>query len=114
VNDHDKAQHPAQQSEHARELPGLLNLLETVDRQITPEHVTQRFRKLLIDGIRDHLAMQEALAVSAEPRSASTARTLEAEPLLTPAEVATMFRVDPKTISRWTKAGKLTSIRTLG
>ena len=43
-----------------------------------------------------------------------TARTPEAEPLLTPAEVATMFRVDPKTVTRWAKAGKLTSIRTLG
>ena len=37
-----------------------------------------------------------------------------AEPLLTPAEVAAMFRVDPKTDTRWAKAGKLTSIRTLG
>jgi len=37
-----------------------------------------------------------------------------AEPLLTPAEVATIFRVDPKTVTRWAKAGKLTSIRTLG
>jgi excisionase family DNA binding protein len=43
-----------------------------------------------------------------------TARTTESEPLLTPAEVATMFRVDPKTVTRWAKAGKLTSIRTLG
>ena len=41
-------------------------------------------------------------------------RTPDAEPLLTPAEVATMFRVDPKTVTRWAKAGKLTSIRTLG
>ena len=36
------------------------------------------------------------------------------ENLLTPAEVATLFRVDPKTVTRWAKAGKLTSIRTLG
>jgi excisionase family DNA binding protein len=36
------------------------------------------------------------------------------EPLLTPSEVATLFRVDPKTVTRWAKAGKLTSIRTLG
>ena len=43
-----------------------------------------------------------------------SARTPEAEPLLTPAEVATMFRVDPKTVTRWAKAGKLTSSRTLG
>jgi excisionase family DNA binding protein len=44
----------------------------------------------------------------------TTRQTTEAEPLLTPAEVATMFRVDPKTVTRWAKAGKLTSIRTLG
>ena len=40
--------------------------------------------------------------------------TDETEPLMTPAEVAAMFRVDPKTVTRWAKAGKLTSIRTLG
>ena len=32
---------------------------------------------------------------------------LEAEPLLTPGEVAVLFRVDYKTVSRWAKAGKL-------
>ena len=42
-----------------------------------------------------------------------SSRTPEAEALLTPAEVATMFRVDPKTVTRWAKSGKLTSIRTL-
>jgi len=42
------------------------------------------------------------------------AHTPDTEALLTPAEVATMFRVDPKTVTRWAKAGKLTSIRTLG
>ena len=36
------------------------------------------------------------------------------EKLLTPAEVASLFRVDPKTVSRWAKAGKLTTIKTLG
>ncbi|HEY0560840.1 MAG: excisionase/Xis, DNA-binding [Mycobacterium sp.] len=41
-------------------------------------------------------------------------RAQDAEPLLTPAEVASMFRVDPKTVTRWAKSGKLTSIRTLG
>ena len=34
--------------------------------------------------------------------------------LMTPSEVAQMFRVDPKTVTRWAKSGKLTSIRTLG
>ncbi len=41
-------------------------------------------------------------------------RPMDPEALLTPAEVATMFRVDPKTVTRWAKSGKLSSIRTLG
>ena len=40
-------------------------------------------------------------------------RTTEEE-LLTPSEVAKLFRVDPKTVTRWAKSGKLSSIRTLG
>lgn len=36
------------------------------------------------------------------------------EELLTPSEVAKLFRVDPKTVTRWAKAGRLSSIRTLG
>ena len=43
-----------------------------------------------------------------------TTRTPDAEPLLTPAEVATMFRVDPKTVTRWASAGRIGSIRTPG
>jgi excisionase family DNA binding protein len=39
---------------------------------------------------------------------------IDDDPLLTPSEVARMFRVDPKTVTRWAKAGKLTTIRTLG
>ncbi|HEX2704280.1 MAG TPA: BldC family transcriptional regulator [Candidatus Lustribacter sp.] len=38
----------------------------------------------------------------------------DSDRLLTPAEVAGMFRVDPKTVTRWAKAGKLGAIRTLG
>lgn len=34
--------------------------------------------------------------------------------LLTPAEAAAIFRVDPKTVARWAETGKLSSIRTLG
>ncbi|MEV8636482.1 BldC family transcriptional regulator [Streptosporangium sp. NPDC051023] len=36
------------------------------------------------------------------------------ERLLTPAEVARMFRVDPKTVNRWAREGRLTSTRTPG
>lgn len=39
---------------------------------------------------------------------------VDPEALLTPSEVASLFRVDPKTVTRWAKAGKLSSIRTLG
>lgn len=34
--------------------------------------------------------------------------------LLTPSEVAALFRVDPKTVTRWAQQGKIRSIRTLG
>jgi len=34
--------------------------------------------------------------------------------LLTPAEVAAILRVDPKTVTRWARGGKLSSIRTPG
>ena len=36
------------------------------------------------------------------------------ERLLTPGEVAQMFRVDPKTVTRWASAGRIGSIRTPG
>lgn len=34
--------------------------------------------------------------------------------LLTPGEVAEMFRVDPKTVTRWAVAGRIGSVRTPG
>lgn len=46
--------------------------------------------------------------------SITPALVTESENLLTPSEVANLFRVDPKTVTRWAKAGKLTSIRTVG
>ena len=36
------------------------------------------------------------------------------ERLLTPGEVATLFRVDPKTVTRWAASGRISSIRTPG
>ncbi len=36
------------------------------------------------------------------------------ERLLTPGEVALMFRVDPKTVARWASSGRVGSIRTPG
>ena len=38
----------------------------------------------------------------------------ERNDLLTPAEVAELFRVNPKTVTRWARAGKISAVRTLG
>ena len=43
-----------------------------------------------------------------------TSQHSEPEHLLTPAEVAALFRVDPKTVTRWAEQGRLTTVRTLG
>lgn len=34
--------------------------------------------------------------------------------LLTPAEVAALFRVDPRTVTRWARDGLITSVKTPG
>lgn len=39
---------------------------------------------------------------------------VEGEALLTPGEVASLFGVTRATVTRWAKAGKITSLRTLG
>lgn len=36
------------------------------------------------------------------------------EPLLTPGEVAALFKVGPKSVTRWAKAGKLSCLFTPG
>ena len=36
------------------------------------------------------------------------------EELMTPGQVAKLFAVDPKTVSRWANSGKITSVKTLG
>lgn len=38
----------------------------------------------------------------------------EQDELMTPGEVAALFGVDPKTVTRWASAGKLNALRTLG
>jgi excisionase family DNA binding protein len=47
-------------------------------------------------------------------RLATPAPAPAPQALLTPAEVAALFRVDPKTVTRWSKTGKISSIRTIG
>ncbi len=48
------------------------------------------------------------------PLAAATDVQPAVEQLLTPGEVARMFGVDPKTVSRWADGGKLDALRTLG
>jgi excisionase family DNA binding protein len=47
-------------------------------------------------------------------KDARMAEETSPDALLTPAEVAALFRVNPKTVTRWARAGKITAIRTLG
>lgn len=42
------------------------------------------------------------------------ARGEEIGPLMTPTEVARLFHVDPKTVTRWARAGRISCVRTLG
>ena len=54
---------------------------------------------------------------SSDPSPSGTDGVLPAagpDRLLTPGEVAELFRVNPKTVTRWARAGKLSAIRTLG
>ncbi len=44
----------------------------------------------------------------------TTTNAQDTERLLTPGEVAGLFRVDPKTVTRWAAAGRLGALRTLG
>ncbi|HUV11246.1 MAG TPA: BldC family transcriptional regulator [Acidimicrobiia bacterium] len=47
-------------------------------------------------------------------RSVESENSDEPDELLTPAEVASLFRVNPKTVTRWHRSGKISAIRTLG
>lgn len=40
--------------------------------------------------------------------------TKQTDKVMTPGEVARVFRVDPKTVSRWAAAGRLRYFRTMG
>ncbi len=63
-------------------------------------------------ALRNNQSLDDvATAVVANP---DLIQAEDPETLLKPAEVAAMFRVDPKTITRWARAGQLTAIHTLG
>jgi excisionase family DNA binding protein len=52
--------------------------------------------------------------VDAKERDAKERAVDTGDRLLTPGEVAALFRVDPKTVTRWAAAGRISSIRTPG
>jgi excisionase family DNA binding protein len=56
------------------------------------------------------LKLRRTLMATSNPPAAPDG----AEHLLTPGEVASLFRVDPKTVTRWASAGRIGSIRTPG
>jgi excisionase family DNA binding protein len=45
---------------------------------------------------------------------ATTSIISDEDALLTPSEVAGLFRVNAKTVTRWARDGKISAIRTLG
>jgi excisionase family DNA binding protein len=47
-------------------------------------------------------------------QEARGAHSAQPEALLAPAEVAQLFGVGPKTVTRWARTGKLNAVRTLG
>ncbi|MEV5651808.1 BldC family transcriptional regulator [Nocardia sp. NPDC052254] len=51
-------------------------------------------------------------AITAASRTLGSVNGQEA--LLTPGQVAALFHVDPKTVTRWAHAGRLGSLRTPG
>lgn len=57
---------------------------------------------------------QHTGAAQGTPASTNGGGAEPPEKLLTPGEVALMFRVDPKTVTRWASAGRIGSIRTPG
>jgi excisionase family DNA binding protein len=65
------------------------------------------------NGHRD-VCLQRNRSRTTEMRMATSDDLDAPEALLTPSEVAQLFRVNPKTVTRWARAGKLTAIRTLG
>jgi excisionase family DNA binding protein len=53
-------------------------------------------------------------AASNQAMTTQTITTTDAVRLLTPGEVARLFSVDPKTVTKWANTGRLTCIRTIG
>ena len=65
-------------------------------------------------GSKSSLGRRARAFVDAKERDAKERVVDTGDRLLTPGEVAALFRVDPKTVTRWAAAGRISSIRTPG
>ena len=78
MNDYGKSQNDmAKPEERAHELIDQLNLLEAVDRCITPEHVARRFRELL-DDIGDNSLLAPLSATVGDDTTAARSDAVQA------------------------------------
>lgn len=75
----------------------------------TATHVTHRCTKCQMRQVQGHDHPAEGKGGHAMRKT-----EIEIPAVLTPGEVARVLRVDPKTITRWARNGKLPSFRTLG
>ena len=66
------------------------------------------------DGCNDRGQITDNRRERTDKRVLIPQETPVADELLTPAEVAVMFRVNPKTVTRWARDGKISAVRTLG
>jgi len=98
VNDDSKSQNDMTKPDaQAQELTELLNLLEAVDRRITPEHVTKRFRELL-DDIGD--GGLTGAAADRQPREAPSQMNGEDQVTRWPQEGSAERTPDPAALNR--------------
>jgi len=80
---------------------------------LTPNITSVRFR-LMSGNVSLHPltpCIRAARLRKDSPPMTTPASAPNAGRLLTPGEVATIFRVDPKTVTRWAKNGRISSIR---
>ena len=74
-------------------------------------------RRIRTWGTETFEAISRWLSQTIAPHTTLKVETMQPhddDALLTPSEVAAMFRVNPKTVTRWARAGKISAIRTLG
>jgi excisionase family DNA binding protein len=80
-------------------------------RAATGEEVAAGIQALAVAG---KITVAEAASIAAQAIDAFRLTEPDTSALMKPGEVAAAFKVDPKTVTRWARAGRLHPIRTLG